>query len=601
MGLTPISIDELRDRLDILDIIGQHVRLQKAGTEWRGLCPFHDEKTPSFYVNAEKGLWVCRGACGMGGTVFDFVMKVERQEFGEAAEALANRLGCTLRTDQRQVRQADERDRILTVCRLAATVFERALWHEERGRVGREYLAGRGLSDAVVKGFRLGYAPPEWDALTKWFQRKEIPLRDAEAAGLIKHRERGEGYYDRFRGRIMFPILDPQGRTVGFGGRVIDPHDEPKYLNSPESPVFSKRRLLYGLPLAVEAMGEQAVVVEGYMDVIALHEHGVTNAVATLGTALTPQHLRLLRRYTPRVVLCYDADNAGSRASDRAAAMFVESGLDGRVLCLPPGEDPDDHVRRHGPDGLRAMMAAAPDVIDYRLQTALESAGPAQDERSAMVRETVVAILGDISDEVRQAQYVRRIAEWWSGEAVGLQEEFERTLTRALRRRHGGQAAHREEAGRGGPVRRPSRILQVERQMVQWALHRPDRRAHLAESVRPEQFTDSVCRNVYAAAVAATGSQAVADIVATLGPDERGLAADLATREPDRVDETRLLSEWRCLALEAEAATLRREWQAVPEDDVEAQLEIVAKIRNIEQELQVVRADLLHTRGGGTR
>ena len=266
MALSPISKDDLRERIDTLEVIGRYVRLQKAGNEYRGLCPFHTEKTPSFYVNAEKGVWFCRGACGTGGDVFKFVQLAEKLEFIEAAELLANQLGCTIRTGREDVQRAGERDRTLEICRLAASLYERALWQRDGGQVARDYLRDRGLTEATIKRFHLGYAPPGWDQLTRYLQRHDIPLREADAAGLLKRREHGDGYYDRFRGRVMFPILDAQGRTVGFGGRVIDPHDEPKYLNSPETASFSKGRLLYGLPFAVEALRDGELTVRALQE-----------------------------------------------------------------------------------------------------------------------------------------------------------------------------------------------------------------------------------------------------------------------------------------------------------------------------------------------
>lgn len=598
MAATSITIDELRTRLDILDVVGQYVRLNKAGTEYRGICPFHDEKTPSFFVNADKGVWFCRGACGIGGDVFKFVMLAEKLEFVEAAELLAGKLGLTLESRTKGP-ETKQRERVIELCQRVAEIYQRSLLTHDGGEVAREYLRQRGLSDEVIRRFRLGYAPAGWDNLTRWIERQGYDLRDAEAAGLVKARERGQGYYDRFRSRVMFPILDPQGRTVGFGGRVIDPHDEPKYLNSPESPVFAKRRLLYGLPLAIGSLEQGAVVVEGYMDVIALHEAGVTNAVATLGTSLTEEHIRLLRRHTDRVTLCYDADQAGSNATDRAAAAFVSEGVDGRVLCLPQGEDPDDFVRRHGREAFEQRLAEAPDLTDYRLRQALDSA-EGQTDPTAAAQAAVVSILGDIGDEVRQAQYVRRVAEWWAGEAVGLQEELERTLIRALRRRRSsGRWSGPEEARPERPVRRTnSRVQRVERVLLRLLLQEPALRAGVLAELPAADFTDAPTRRLYEA-LADWGEQpAGAGLAEALDESAQSLLAELLCQGEDEPPAVQaVVLELRYLSLEREAEAVRHRRAAVAESDFEAQAELSRELMAIQQRLDETRRALNNVGG----
>lgn len=597
MAATSITIDELRTRLDILEVVGQYVRLQKAGHEYRGICPFHDEKTPSFFVNADKGVWFCRGACGIGGDVFKFVMQAEKLEFMEAAELLAGKLGLTLASKGRPS-ETKQRERVIELCQRVAEVYQRSLLTAPGGEVAREYLRGRGLSEEILRRFRLGYAPPGWDNLTRWIEREGYDLRDAELAGLVKARERGPGYYDRFRGRVMFPILDPQGRTVGFGGRVIDPHDEPKYLNSPESPLFAKGRLLYGLPLAIGNLEQGAVVVEGYMDVIALHEAGVTNAVATLGTSLTAEHIKLLRRHTDRVTLCYDADQAGSNATDRAAAAFVSEGVDGRVLCLPAGEDPDDFVRRHGREAFEQRLAEAPDLTDYRLRQALESA-EGQADPTAAAQAAVVGILGDITDEVRQAQYVRQVAEWWAGEAVGLQEELERTLIRALRRRRAhGRWSGPEEARPDRESRPAGRAQRVERVLLRLLLQEPALRADALAELSPTDFTAPATRQLFEA-LAGWGLQP-ADAGLADGLDDAAqtlLAELLCQSDSDAAPVQAVVLELRCLRLEREADAVRRRRADLAGEDFEAQAELSREWIAIQQRLDETR-QALHNVGG---
>lgn len=601
MAATSITIDELRTRLDILDVVGQYVRLNKAGTEYRGICPFHDEKTPSFFVNADKGVWFCRGACGIGGDVFKFVMLAEKLEFVEAAELLAGKLGLTLesRTKGPETRQ---RERVIELCQRVAEIYQRSLLTHDGGEVAREYLRQRGLSDEVIRRFRLGYAPAGWDNLTRWIERQGYDLRDAEAAGLVKARERGQGYYDRFRSRVMFPILDPQGRTVGFGGRVIDPHDEPKYLNSPESPVFAKRRLLYGLPLAIGSLEQGAVVVEGYMDVIALHEAGVTNAVATLGTSLTEEHIRLLRRHTDRVTLCYDADQAGSNATDRAAAAFVSEGVDGRVLCLPQGEDPDDFVRRHGREAFEQRLAEAPDLTDYRLRQALDSA-EGQTDRAAVVVDCTRSVLAYIDDAPRQVSFIQRVARWWADGAFGLQEQMEQALHNALPKDRRPNSWVREDL-RPPPVprdRRPAgarRAQRVERVLLRLLLQEPALRAGVLAELPAADFTDAPSRRLYEA-LADWGEQpAGAGLAEALDESAQSLLAELLCQGEDEPPAVQaVVLELRYLSLEREAEAVRHRRAAVAESDFEAQAELSRELMAIQQRLDETRRALNNVGG----
>lgn len=586
MPSTAVTWEELRDRLDVLEVIGNYVRLQRRGAEYLGLCPFHDDKSPSLSVNAEKGVFLCR-ACQAKGTTVDFVMRMERLEFREAIELLAGRMGLTLAVSPEQRHRADDRERLQKVCGFAAEAYERALWNPA-GQAAREYLARRGVSDEVARQFRLGYAPGGWDKLVGHLEEKGHRLPDAEAAGLIMARKQGDGYYDRFRHRLIFPIVDQAGRVVAFGGRVLNPEDEPKYLNSSESAIFSKRRLLYGLPYAVGHLETGAVVVEGYMDVIALHQHGVVSALATMGTALTPEHLRLLRRHTGRVILCYDADVAGNRATDRAATAFIEEGVDGRVLSLPAGQDPDDYVRSHGREAFEALVAAAPDLLEHRLQAALAAAGADPASRAAAVRETVVAVLGDIQDEVRQSEYARRVAAWWAGSAVGMQEDFERTVLRALRRRRGG--GRRRAADREPPRERRAREEQVERDLLRVYLERP----HLLTAEALAMLRTPGCRDAAAALAAAAPESGGEALLDSLPEATRGLAAELLCTEAETgATLERLLAELKCNDLEAQAAELRSRVETLPTGDAEAEAELWQQVLALEAELDAARRALL--------
>jgi DNA primase len=342
---------EIREAAPIAEIIGQYVRLNQRGRYLVGLCPFHAEKTPSFTVYPERNIFHCFG-CGAGGNVFSFLMQHLRLSFPEAVADLAQKYGIPLQWQKgentAQTQANRQRQAFYEVNELAAKFFEKKLAQTPQGDTARQYLARRGLPEAVAKAYRLGYAPEEWRSLTRALSEKRANLEAALQVGLISARD-GGGHYDRFRGRLIFPIFDVQGRVIAFGGRIIG-QGEPKYLNSPESQLYSKGRNLYGLYQAREAIRKQnlAILVEGYMDLLALRARGIEPVVATLGTALTREQVRLLKGYTSRVVLIFDADAAGLKAMQRTLPLFAAERLPVRVLTLPAGEDPDSYATKQG-------------------------------------------------------------------------------------------------------------------------------------------------------------------------------------------------------------------------------------------------------------
>ena len=403
--------EEIRQRVDLLEVVSAHVALKRAGRQYKGLCPFHVEKTPSFHVDPERGLWYCFG-CHLGGTVFDFVMRVEGLTFPEALEALAARAGVALPRPAEEREALSEREAMLRALDAAAGFF-RAELEGVRGRVARAYLAQRGVDDETARRFGLGYAPAAWDALLGALRARGFAVELLERVGLVQPREGGpgRGHYDMFRHRLIFPIHDLQGRVVGFGGRALD-DAVPKYLNSRESPAFNKGRLLYGLPQAREAIREvgEAVVVEGYMDVLACHQFGVRNAVATLGTALTVDHVRLLRRVAPRVVLVYDADAPGLAATERGLGLFEEAEVAARVAVLPEG-DPDAFLRRAGAAEFRTLVDQALPMFEFRLEQALGRHDTHTVEGRVALADEMLVVIASVANPVRQSEYVRMVAE----------------------------------------------------------------------------------------------------------------------------------------------------------------------------------------------
>jgi DNA primase len=406
------EIDEIKARLDIVDVIGSYVQLQKAGRSYKAVCPFHSERTPSFFVSPERQSWHCFGACGEGGDVFSFVMKKEGLEFREALRLLAERAGVPL-PERGRAEEDAERERLRQANEAAAQYYHRLLLDSGEAGRARQYLEERGLDRATLQDFLLGFAPSGWENLLRHLRERGYRQDELLAAGLVTSGERGPR--DLFHERIMFPITDMRGRVVGFGGRSLpsagQPEAQPKYLNTSQTVLFDKGSLLYGLDKAKEHIRREgsAVIVEGYMDAIAAHQHGYANVVASMGTALTERQVRLLKRFARDVVLALDADTAGQEATLRAIEYQEILGQDIRVAILPPGLDPDQAIRRQ-PESWPALLAGAQPLLDYKFQTmaaSLEGARPWERSRAVDELLPLVAALGD---RIVQAHYVQRLA-----------------------------------------------------------------------------------------------------------------------------------------------------------------------------------------------
>lgn len=415
------KIDDVRDRTNIVDIVRRYVELKRAGTgSWKGLCPFHAEKTPSFNVHEQRQYFHCFG-CGEKGDVFSFLVKIEQRSFMEVLRELAHQAGVDLpeikqsAAERQAAAEADsERERMLRVMDAATSFFEEQLAGSV-GSAARAYLEKRGVSSALRARFRLGYAPPAWDALQRHLASLHIPASVAEQLGLVGANERGR--YDFFRDRVMLPVLDRQKRPVGFSSRLLDPEaKERKYVNSPDSPLFHKKENLYGLHVAMDAIrrGGTAIVVEGNFDVLSLHEAGIEEAVAPMGTALTSEQVKLLSRAAKRIVVVFDGDAAGARAAEKAIPLAVEAGLffaeadaDGRVAQMPAGVDPDDFVRERGAEAFRALVEGARPMLDHLIQQAADDAtipGKADSARR------VVEVLAKVRNPMVRDLYLRELA-----------------------------------------------------------------------------------------------------------------------------------------------------------------------------------------------
>jgi DNA primase len=404
------KIEEIKSRIDIVELASEYLTLKKAGRNYSGLCPFHQEKTPSFTVNREKQMFYCFG-CGEGGNAITLLMKIANMTFPEAVKSLAEKTGVILplRSVNKDGSQKDSlREEITGLNLKAAQQFSRNL-NSSAGKVAREYLQNRGISDDAIKHFRLGFAPDTWRSLTDYIEGIGSSLKLAEQAGLIVAGKEGS-FYDRFRGRLIFPIENIFGEIVAFGGRVME-KGEPKYLNSPESPVYIKGKNLYGLNKAKEEIRKQkfALIVEGYLDLISLWNAGICNVVATLGTALTREHLELLRRYTLDVVALFDPDEAGKKALDRSLELFLSMNMHAKALILPEGCDPDDYVKKYGKEKLDKLIELAPAISDYYIENVLGN-GKTFEENRDLVK-TATEFIGKIGDEIERNLFIKRVAE----------------------------------------------------------------------------------------------------------------------------------------------------------------------------------------------
>ena len=520
-------LDEVARANDIVAVIQGYFPLKRAGKDFKALCPFHPEKTPSFTVSPAKQIFKCFG-CGRGGSVFNFIMLKENVTFPEAVRVLAERAGIELKDDPEARQRASARQQLRKALDWAVRYFEANLRHPETGKPGREYLAGRGISPEMIQSFRVGFAPEGWDNLLVAAEKAGAPAALLDAAGLVVRRDDGSGYYDRFRNRVIFPILDTLSRPVGFGGRTLA-DDPAKYLNSPETALFRKAENLYGLPQARAAIEQahRAVVVEGYTDVIMPHQVGATNVVATLGTALTVEHVRILKRYADEVVLVFDSDLAGRRAADRGMELFMAEDVRVTVAALPEGKDPFDVCREEGLEAFRGYLAAAKDALEYTWDLvrkefkAAESPAAQRRALQAMLeRLAQTPILLSREPSVRRDLLVGRI-----GTALGVSEEALRRELARLRRQPGRSAGGLEVGANLPDTATRGRRWAAERDLLTALLHRPSKAAETALKLAPETLQTDVFRRLYEA-IHATASHKDGDIESIVRPlDDPDLSA----------------------------------------------------------------------------
>jgi DNA primase len=407
------KISEILNTSDIVDIVSESVILKKSGQNFFGLCPFHSEKTPSFSVNPAKQIFYCFG-CSAGGSAISYVMKYHGLSFVEAVKMLARKYNIVIETPQLDPARRKEialKEALFGLNKKIMAYYSSILAQNTKADGARQYLEKRGITQKTIDAFHLGYAMDQWDGVVIFFKNEKISRQAALQSGLILPRKQNNGFYDRFRNRIMFPIFDINMQVAGFGGRVMD-DQMPKYLNSPETPVYSKSRILYGLHAAKPYCRKNGTVyiVEGYFDFLTLFQNGIKNTVASLGTALTSEHVRILKGYAPTMVLVFDSDAAGINAAKRSITIFMKEGVDTRILVLPRGDDPDTYVMNHGPEAFLDQAGQAKSVMQFLLRTAMDTHGLSVEGRIRILDE-MKHHLADIQDSALRSVHVRELAE----------------------------------------------------------------------------------------------------------------------------------------------------------------------------------------------
>ncbi|HEY7128465.1 MAG TPA: DNA primase [Nitrospira sp.] len=520
-------INQIRDRIDIVDIVGQHVSLTRAGQNLKGLCPFHQEKSPSFSVSPSRQIFHCFG-CGAGGNVFTFLTRITGASFPETVRDLGRKVGIEVQEPTADSGfQTQQAHRTEHVNQTAARWFQDNLRNDLAGAEARAYLIGREIHQSTIDQFGVGAAPADWDALSKAMVKQGFTAQDLAAAGLVIARDNGSGYYDRFRGRVMFTITDLRKRVVGFGGRVLG-EGTPKYLNSPDTTLFKKGQTLFALDMAREAIArtKTVVVVEGYFDAIALHQSGLTHTVATLGTALTPEHVQVLRRFASKVVLLFDPDAAGVRAALRGLDLFVNSGLGVKVVTLPAGDDPDTYVRKEGPEAFVLLEQQAPSLLDFALEQSVKTAEGSTIEGRIRGVDEILKILQKSEHPIEREERIRLVAERFGINQQRLIDRYPALKDKSRPAPAPSKAVAPVAASKGAPE---------ERDLVYFILH-----GQLSPSdirrLRPEAFSIPACRKIVERALAnleqdgRVGLRKVLDS-AVDDPECGSLATELSMRE----------------------------------------------------------------------
>jgi DNA primase len=564
-------IRRIKNTASIVDLIAERVVLKKAGRNYLGLCPFHAEKTPSFTVNPEKQIFYCFG-CHTGGNIFSFMMQHEGLSFPEAVRVLAGKYGIEVpeyKLTLEQKERVSEKGKIFRINELAMLYYQNQLRDSHTGQQAMSYLLGRGMTKKIIDGYQLGYAPKRWDGLLNHLKTKNVPLSLIEKSGMISPRKNGGGYYDRFRDRVMFPIFDPNRQTIGFGGRVMG-DEAPKYLNSPETIIYCKRRSLYGADKARQPARAKSIVylVEGYFDVLSMHLYGIENTVATLGTALTAEHVQLLKGMVGqdgRAVLVYDSDQAGIQAARRSIGVFEEGFLDARILVLPKGYDPDSFLREHGPDDFFRIADRALGLIPFMIASAIQDHGLTIEGKVKVVSE-VRESLAAVQDIVARSLYIKQLSERLQIDEATIIDQVRRVV----------------DQDRGPALADNSRLRKtfleqnrLERQVVTMMLHHPAVLPEIIGRNVLDHFEDKQIKLLAQKIVehSVDQNQTVTDLISDIDDvDCRSLLTQMAMEE----------SHWDRQGCERLLAQMETRYRKRFNEDLQRKIEIAEKNNNFE-------------------
>ncbi len=502
------TLENIRARVDIAELIGSYIALKRAGSNFKALCPFHKEKTPSFHVNPHRQIFHCFG-CGAGGDIFSFVMQHEGMAFTDAAAMLAERAGVVLDLDDGGADDGLDKNALYRLNADAAAFYHRTLLESPSAATARDYLASRRLNPETIENFQIGYAPPGWDAVLNGAQKKGYSVEQLESVGLILKSEktgRPDRYYDRFRDRVMFPICDEQNRVIGFSGRtLIKDEKAAKYVNSPETPLFKKSRVLFALHRARRAILDtrEALVCEGQIDVIRCHQEGLTAAVASQGTAFTEDHARILQRYADSICLAFDPDKAGQEAAIRAARVFFQAGLAVRVAALPVGEDADSFIREHGLPAFQQHIGRARSAIGFQAKILSGSEDFGSEVGLMRASKSMLETVACSSDAVQRETLLREAAEVLNLPVPALRENLRRFMAKQQR---GNRPEEENSDGQAQNIVRPRDEVELCEHAVH-AADRPEIVALIEQRLPWDALSDSACKSVLEAVVAAAREQ----------------------------------------------------------------------------------------------
>ncbi len=542
------KISEIKHTADIVDVVSDVVVLKKSGRNFIGLCPFHSEKTPSFTVSPEKHIFHCFG-CGEGGSVFAFLMKHEGLSFPEAVRILAKRYGIEIPEQSmspEQRREISEKEKLYEVHRQAVIFYKNQLYQKGTQKKGRSYLKERRISQEILDDFAIGYAPKGWDHLSRFFMNKKIALSLVAKSGLIIPRKNANGFYDRFRERVVFPIFNPSGDAIAFGGRATD-DTLPKYLNSPDTPIFNKRRSLYGLHKAKKQCRETetVIIVEGYFDLLALYQHGIQNTVATLGTSLTPEHVQVLRGFVGKAgkaVLVFDSDVAGIKAARRSIEVFGKGYVDAQILILPEGHDPDSYIFKYGAEAFKKAARNALSILPYLVESAIEKHGLSIEGKIHIISD-LSAPLASISDKMERSLYLKFLSERIGVEESALLEKVRQAMDRQKRvARDRSRSANMQSSESPNDTllqKRGQKNIQkpgsrLEKQIVAMMLQFPAILPEIRDRDLMRCFENEILRSIgtFILSIKDFAPERLSEIMDGIGSEEkRGLATSLAIGE----------------------------------------------------------------------